>query len=523
MLTELHVENLGVIDDLSLVLHEGMTALTGETGAGKTLVVEAIDLLVGGRVDPLLVRPGADEARVEGRFTFENSELVLARVVPVDGRSRAYVNGRLATVGALAEWGARLVDLHGQHAHQSLLSAVAQRQALDRFAGIELTELRRLAAAVGEVETALVGLGGDERSRLRELDLLSYQLEELDRAALTDPHEDELLELLEQRLADAHEDQEHAAAALESLGGDGHGLDALRTALALLHGRATLSAEADRLRSLVAELEDLSSDLRQAHEAIAEDPARLGQVRARRQLLFELRRKYGETLAEVIAEQARLAARRVELESYGAQVAALEHQRDELLTATRVAAEAVADARAVAAPRLADAVQAELRALGMNRARLEVVVGGPPPGDEVSFQLGANPGEPTLPLARVASGGELARAMLALRLVLTAGPETLVFDEVDAGIGGEAAVAVGAAMAALGAAHQVLVVTHLAQVASQAHHQVVVHKREVSGRTVSRVKVVGGDERVDELSRMLAGRATDASRAHARELLEGVG
>jgi DNA repair protein RecN (Recombination protein N) len=531
MLTELHVENLGVIERLTLLLDPAMTALTGETGAGKTLVVEAIDLLMGGRADPVLVRPGAVEARVEGRFVLPagvgagalgalaSAEIVLTRVVPAEGRSRAYVDGRPATVATLAEYGAGLVDLHGQHAHQSLLAASSQRQALDRFAGIDLTPLTEARRAVGAIDTALAALGGDERARAREIDLLRFQLDDLDRAAIVGPDEDTELARAADLLATATIQREHGEQANTAISDEGGAVDLIRTALASLTGRPVYESVAARLRSLAVELDDTTADLRAITDSIEQDPTRLAAINARRKVLADLRRKYGDTLDEVIAEHGRLAERYDELTSHETRAAELERQRAEATSAVTSVARKVAKARRAGAPKLADAVATHLHALGLGHARIDINVAGDESGDEVRFLFAANPGEPPLPLSKIASGGELARTMLALRLVLTAGPETLVFDEVDAGIGGEAAIAVGKALAELGRDHQVLVVTHLAQVAARADSQVVVTKQVLAGRTISDAHVVAGDARVEELSRMLSGRSTAASKAHALELL----
>ncbi len=520
MLHELHIENLGIIADLNLVLGPGMTALTGETGAGKTMLVEAIDLLVGGRSDPTLVRPGAAEARVEGRFVVDDNELVLARVIPAEGRSRAYVNGRLATVATLAEEGIRLVDLHGQHSHQSLLSVVAQRDALDRFGNVDLGPLRTARGRLTEIDAALGALGGDGRARAREIDLLRFQVDELDAAGLAGPDEDDALAATESLLADAVAHREAAGTATAALTDEGGATDGARAALAALTGRAPFRALEQRLRDLVAELDDVAGEMRASGDAIEEDPEKLSALRERRQLLRELRRKYGETLVEVLAYHEEVAGRLAELEGYEGRVAALEADRARAEAAAALAAAAVGAARRTAAPKLAKAVAKHLGALAMPRARIEVHVGDDDPGDEVTFLLGANAGEPALPLAKVASGGELARTMLALRLVLSEAPDTLVFDEVDAGIGGEAALAVGRSLAELGDRHQVLVVTHLAQVAAFADTQVVVRKDSRGGRTVAAARPAQGDDRVQELSRMLSGLADSGSaRTHASELL----
>ncbi len=524
MLHELHIESLGVIERLDLVLGAGLTALTGETGAGKTMLVEAISLLVGGRADAMMVRPGAAEARVEGRFVVGDEEYVVARVIPADGRSRAYVNGRLATVSNLAELGQRTVDLHGQHAHQSLLAPAEQRDALDRWCGTDLAPLRAARARLTEIDAALAALGGDTRSRAREVDLLRFQSTELRAAAITGPDEDRELEAEHDVLAGAVEYRAMADAAVEALTADGGAGDALGLALRSVTGRAPFTEAEERLRSLAAELTDVAAELRSRAERIDEDPERLAAVRERMQLLRDLRRKYGDTLAEVIAFHQEVEERLAELEGYDQRVAELEAERGTAEAAERTAAAAVGATRRSGADALAAAVQAHLRELAMPHVEVAVTVGDDDPGDDVAFLVAANPGAPLLPLSRVASGGELARAMLALRLVLTEAPDTLVFDEVDAGIGGAAAVAVGRSLADLGDRHQVLVVTHLAQVAALADTHVVVRKQVLDGGdgavTVATATAVHGDERVDEVARMLSGDAAPAAaRQHAAELL----
>jgi DNA repair protein RecN (Recombination protein N) len=527
VLSELRVEDVGVLADLALALGPGMTAVTGETGAGKTLVVTAIELLVGGRADAGIVRPGAASARVEGRFTGGGGECVLARVVPATGRSRAAVDGRPTPVAALAERGAQLVDLHGQHDHQALLAPATQRAALDRFGDVDLTELQEAQDRVAALDRALSAVGGDERARAREVDLLRYQVDELDRASLEDPDEDAALAAEEDLLADAVAVRESAAAAHGALTADGGALDAVGRAVAAVDGRAPLAEVASRLRSAAAELAEAAADVRALGEGVEEDPARLAVLRERRQLLRELRRKYGETLDDVLEFRRRARERLSELLGHDARAARLDAERAAALEDVARAAARVGAARRAAAPALAAAVQAELAALAMPRARLEVAVGDDDPGDDVCLLLGANPGEGLAPLRRVASGGELARTMLALRLVLgRRGPggageaDTLVFDEVDAGIGGEAALAVGRALADLGRHAQVLVVTHLPQVAAFAEAQVAVAKAVEGDRTVATARLLDEAERVVELSRMLSGQpGSVAAHDHAQELL----
>jgi DNA repair protein RecN (Recombination protein N) len=305
------------------------------------------------------------------------------------------------------------------------------------------------------------------------------------------------------------------------LTGEGGAADTLGEALAAIAGRPALGGFEPRLRALQAEAAEVASELRVAAEAMEADPERLAALRARRQLLHELRRKYGDTLADVMAFANEARNRLVELESHDEQVVELEAERRRIANDEAAAASQMAEARRGAASALASAIEANLKELALERARFEVRVGGDDPADDVVFLLSANAGQPPLPLTKVASGGELARCMLAARLVLSDAPPTLVFDEVDAGVGGAAAVAVGRALAALAAAHQVLVVTHLPQVAAFADCQVAVAKGEVAGRTVASARVLDGAARVIELSRMLSGQPeSTTARSHAEELLE---
>ncbi|MET0421331.1 MAG: DNA repair protein RecN [Acidimicrobiia bacterium] len=534
MLVELHVVDLGIVADLDLVLGAGLTAITGETGAGKTLLVEALELLVGGRADPSLVRDGAAEARVEGRFVDrDGNETVFTRVIPRDGRSRAYIDGRLATAGELATCGADLVDLHGQHAHQSLLDPAVQRAALDRFAGPEaldaLDAYRDARREARDAEQALAALGGDARARAREVDLLRFQVDEIAAAALDAADEDATLEAEEELLADAVAHRDALARAYAAL--EGPALDAVGAAHAQLEGRAPFAALATRLHAAQAEVADIERELRLASDAISDDPQRLDTVRVRRNLLRELQRKYGDTLGDVITYAHETALRLEELERFEERAAALEATvREAQERATRAAAR-VTNARTKAAAPLARAIETHLHELAMPHATMDVEIEPADltedGADRVTFLLAPNPGEQSRPMARAASGGELSRSMLAVRVVLTAAPPTLVFDEVDAGIGGEAGLAVGRLLKALGARHQVMCVTHLAQVAAFADTQVVVEKvvelapqQGGDERTISHAAVVAGEDRVAELSRMLAGVGGSAhARNHAEELL----
>jgi DNA repair protein RecN (Recombination protein N) len=526
MLTELRVENLGIIAELTITVGDGLTAITGETGAGKTLLVDALELLCGGRADPLAVREGASEARVEGRFVLGDDETVLARVVPASGRSRGYIDGRLATAGELADVARAFVDLHGQHAHQSLLAPAEQRGLLDAFAGPAardaLVALRAARHEVAAITEQLGALGGDERTRAREVDLLEYQLAELDAAGLGDTAEDEELAREEQILADAEAHRAALDAAHAAL--EGSAQDAIGAAVAALTGREPFAALADRLRGLQSETAEAAHDVRVAAEGVVADPDRLATIQARRALLHELMRKYGPTLADVVEYTAQTRDRLTELRAHDERASALESKRGEAEAAAQRAAAKLTKARKAAAPRLATAVSGHLQELAMPAATATIEIApielGEDGADDVTFLLAPNPGEPPRPLARAASGGELSRTMLALRVVLSEAPPTLVFDEVDAGIGGEAGAAVGRALAMLGANHQVLCVTHLAQVAACADAQLYVSKQESKGRTTTSVELLLDDARINEISRMLAGVGeSDHARKHAKELL----
>ena len=525
MLLELRVENLGIISELRLVIGSGMTAITGETGAGKTLIVEALELLLGGRADASLIRSGADEARAEARFEVDGQEIVLARVVPISGRSRAYIDGRLATASELADIGRRVVDLHGQHDQQSLLLAAEQRSLLDSYVGVEaeqlLTQVRAARLSMTSVSRELEGLGGDERSRAREIDLLQFQIDEIHAAHIVDSGEEESLIAEIERLGDA---EAHRDALEGAFAGVDSAIDAVGRAVGALAGRVPLVVLEQQARDAQAALSELGHELRVATEAMVADPLRLSELTARRQLLRELRRKYGETLSDVIAFERDASARHASLLGHAELVRDLELQRNQFASDARRAALALHDERTSASRGLADEVTERLQSLALSGATFAIDVSAGELTDDgidtVTFLLAPNKGEPPRALAKAGSGGELSRTMLAIRVVLSQAPPTLVFDEVDSGIGGEVGIVIGAALRGLGRRHQVLCVTHLAQVAAAADAQVHVSKAEQDGRTVSRAEVLKDPARIEELARMLGGaQITKSARAHAKELL----
>lgn len=531
MLVELSIQNLGIIESSRLSFEDGFTVFTGETGAGKTMIVEAINLVVGRRAETSVIREGADEARVEARFVRvvdgEEQEVILCRVLHREGRSKAYVNDRMATVTTLSEIGEQLVDIHGQHAHQRLLTAAVQRQSLDLFGSVDDSQLRQARERVTEIDALLAALGGDEKSRVREIDLLKFQCEEIESAAITGPDEDRELSREEDLLADAVKHQESLWKAASLFAEDNGIVDFLGQAMQSVGGLSSHSELSERVASLLAEADDVSHALRAAAETTEENPERLEHIRVRRQRLRDLMRKYGDTLADVVAFGTEARARLDELLGYSARVEELEADKTAALKNLRARQLEVGRQRRAVAPELGAQIQRRLRGLALPNATIQVAVGdaaSDPAGESVVFMLAANPGSAPQPLTKVASGGELARVMLALRLVLTSEPATMVFDEVDAGIGGAAAVAVASALRELGSRHQVFAVTHLAQVAASSHHQIAVSKTVKSGRTFGLASSVSEKDRVQEVARMLSGGvADDSAMAHARDLLNSLG
>ena len=540
MLRELHITGLGVIEDLDLELDPGLNVLTGETGAGKTMVTVGLALTLGQRASASLVRQGLAATRVEARFDAtpaatqagwaEDDEIVLARRVAADGRTTARVNGQLAPVSALAELGAGLVEVHGQHQGLRLLSSAAQTAFLDRFIGAEhLTTLESLAAetaSLHRIRTRLEHLDEETRERERELDLLAYQIREIESVGPR-PGERPALDAEQLRLAHAERLLELVAGAEAGITGEGAAGDALASGAAALGiaaeldpGAAELARRADALANEAAEL---GRDLRAYAEAVQLDPARLEDIRSRIAALRDLERKYGEGEAEVLAFLERARDRAADLGGAGLEREHLVAEAERADEAVAALAERVSTGRRASVGRLAEAIAGELQDLGMEGGQvridlLPVAQVAATGAERAEFRFSGGPGQPLLPLAKVASGGELSRTMLACRTVLVDLDDipTLVFDEVDQGIGGRAGVAVGRRLARLAARRQVVVVTHLPQIAAFADRHIRVRKR--SGETTVEVLDDGG--RVAELSRMLSGLpGTDAAATHAEELL----
>lgn len=554
MLTELVVEGLGVIDHAELHLTTGSSALTGETGAGKTLLVAALGLLLGARSDKTMVRQGAAEARVDARFDLpgdhpvlallrdqdlldtSEDELVLTRTVGADGKSKARVNGRPVTLSLLQDVGRSLVEIAGQNEHHRFGLPAEQRDLLDSFAGGEAVALAaKVSALVGDItrlKTELESVRTSERERARELDALRSEIKEIEEAA---PQPNESADLTETAARLEHADAISIAtrSTIDKLKGEGGVGELVAAALADLGSIAdndpSASAAAERLRGVAVEVQDVSDEL--SRNQIQADPGALAAARERLGALGRLLRKYGTTEEEVLAFLDRARARVAELEGSG-----LEEERltSAISASEREASEAARTLSALrkdAARDLEEQIEVSLRDLSLPDARFEV---GLTPKDlyaggleSVELRIAANLGEAPKPISKVASGGELSRIALALRLLASSGEATtLVFDEVDAGVGGEAARAVGRRLAELGErdATQVLVVTHLPQVAAFADHQYRVSKVTTGNSTTSMVEKVEGEARVEELSRMLAGLPeSERAREHAQELLEIAG
>jgi len=547
VLRELRITGLGVIDDLDLELHPGLNVLTGETGAGKTMVTVGISLALGARGAASLVRQGAVAARIQVRFDVpeptsqdtrddpgdwaEDGEIILARSIGADGRSSARIGGQLATASALGRLGRGLVELHGQHQSQRLIDPAQQTAFLDRFAGdrhlVALAAYRKTYEELRNVRAALEDLRSAARDRERELDLLTFQVNEIETTA---PQEDEspTLAAEEARLSHVERLLEDADVARATLSGDEGVVDAVATVAAALEGAAgldPLAAElAARTRGLAAEVAELSRDVRDYRESLAADPERLQEVRERLGALKTLQRKYGETDRDVLAFLAEASSRLAALTGADERLAELEARAEVLASAALEGAARVTAGRTGSALALAEAIGGELKDLGMPGARVELTLEPTPEltpwgAERGELRFSPGPGQPMQPLARTASGGELSRTMLACRSVLVDLDDisTLVFDEVDAGIGGAAGLAVGRRLARLAHHRQVIVVTHLPQIACFADRHIRVRK----GGGTATAQVLDDRERVAELSRMLAGLAQSQSAvSHAEELLE---
>jgi len=577
MLTTLRIKNLALVPDLTLELQPGCNAITGETGAGKSIIIGALNLVLGDRADRSLLRSGSDSCSVEavfevtklraplGPFLEENGlepcddhQLVLKRTLTSAGANRQFINGTPTTLATLATVGEWLVDMHGPHDHQSLLHPAKQLAILDAFGGLEkeraaFGEQVRSRAALAAEKSALIV---DEKTYAQQLDLLRFQVKEISSARLQ-PGEDEQVEAAFQRSSNAARLLQLSQTALDALSENDNSLMAQAGQMGrTLQELQRVDAGAEGMIALHGQAagawRELQSELSRYAENVDIDPAQLQQLEARMDLLRSLKRKYGATLPEVMAFGAEAAAKLAALEGRDAELARINQALDALDATLLAAGKKLTAARRKVIPLLTKAVVRQLADLGFRQSQFDVAIrsaaASPPrppaapssPGtsaltdgpagaglaplrtglDEIEFQFAPNPGEPAHPLRAIASSGEMARVMLALKTVLAAQDEipVLVFDEVDANVGGETAHAVGEKMKQIAANRQVLCITHLPQVAAPADAHYVVTKLIRDGRTVSEITRLTPKERVTELARMLGGQ-TDAARKHARSLL----
>ena len=551
MLHALHIENLAIIDRLEVAFEAGFNALTGETGAGKSILIDALNLALGERADISLIRAGAEKLRVNAVFELPNDPelhallgelgiepedglLYLSREVHASGRSMARINGQPVPVSALKAVGDRLIDMHGQHEHQSLLKPSSHMEFLDRWLGEPALKLRQqvrqTVGALRQTERDLQEIVAREREREQMLDLYRFQVDEI-RAANLQAGEDEQLETEARRLMHAEKLIALAGSAYDALIGEHGAYDqtasASRSLTEIARIDPSVSPWGEMLEGALVQLEEVAHNLRAYAESIEYDPARLEAVIERQELIKRLKRKYGDTIEAVLQYADEAAAKLHALETQTERRAALEAELARLQESAHALCEQLSALRRDGAQRFANAVQTVLRTLAMERAQFTVEVRPKPMdatgADSVEFLFSANPGEPPRPLSKIASGGEMSRVMLALKTVLAdAAPvPTLVFDEIDAGIGGRTAHAVGEQIAQLAQHCQILCITHLPQIACRANHHLLIEKHTDGAATRASVQPLTGEARVQEIARMLAGAPSETALQHARELLHG--
>lgn len=554
MLTQIHLQDFAIVDSLELELFPGMTALTGETGAGKSILVDALGLVLGDRAESTWVRQGADRAEISASFDvsdlpaarawlaeqdldLQDGECQLRRVIHREGRSRAYINGSAVPLQSLRALGDQLVDIHGQHEHQSLTRRDVQRQLLDDYGDYpeRLEEVTRSFRTWQRLDRELNGLRSAEQDRDSRLEFLRFQVQELE-ALEPQPEEVEALEEEHRRLANTDRLLESCQRGLQQLyeadEASAHGL--IHRSLAELQELTRLDPGLEAVAALLTEAEiqvqEAADQLRRYGDHLEQDPGRLQQVEDRLGALHQLARKHRVAPEALRPLLERLRAERDTLEHADQRLAELERNLSAAAQAYRKAATVLYQARQTAARRLARQVSEAMQELGMAGGRLEVRIQrheperfSPHGGDHIEYQVSANPGQPLLPLGKVASGGELSRISLAIQVIAAekARIPTLIFDEVDTGVGGAVAETVGRQLRGLGQHHQVLCVTHLPQVGAQAHHHLQVAKLSGADATRTRIRALGEPERIEEIARMLGGiEITDSTRRHAEEMLD---
>jgi DNA repair protein RecN (Recombination protein N) len=551
MLTLLKIRNLALVDELAWELGAGLIGVTGETGAGKSVIVGALKLVLGERADKSLIRTGEDQCVVEAVFELthtaginpileegglapcDDNQLIVRRTIG-QSASRQFVNDSPVTLALLKRLGEHLVDLHGPHDHQSLLSADRQLAMLDAYAGSEnqLATYRETYRAWRSKNAALEELRNAENATEHEIDLLKHQISEIDAAQLN-PAEEQDLEDRWRRANNASRLMESAAAAISTLNGENGILDRLGELQRLVRDLEKLdpsiSEKTASLETAAVELQDLEGNLADYTQELEINPAEAETLAERVNLIESLKRKYGPSLADVLNRRDNAAARLDSIENRSDKIEQLEREVAEGRKALDANGKTLAASRRKAAPKLAKEISSQLKDLGFKQSSFEVPLNsladpGPHGLESADFLFGPNPGEPLMPLRQIASSGEISRVMLAIKSALAEQDDTplMVFDEIDANVGGEVARAVGAKMAALGTRHQVIAITHFPQVAATASHHFVVEKEVSAGRTRSRLFPVAGENRIQELVRMLGGGGKQA-RAMAASLLNPAG
>lgn len=553
MLAKLVVENLALIEQLDLDFAPGLVVLSGETGAGKSLVLDALSLILGYRGSTDMIRAGSEKATVQAVFEVkdlpppyadlvEDGQLIIAREIQQNGRTVARINGQLVTIGFLRDLGRLLVDLHGQHEHQSLLQVAKHREVLDRFAGAPvldlLEQIRELVVKYRETEGQLKEVMGDERERERRLEMLRYQQEEIAAAALAPDEEEELL-ATRQRLANYERLHQAVTSAYQLLYGGSPGVSAVADQLARAITELNSVERFDNtvvqwtevLQDALYSIEDVARSLRIYKDDLTYDDAALDAVERRLELVNRLKRKYADSLAGIIAYGQKV-AEEIEFIENSAQLAEkLQADLARYAHIYRSLAAQLTDARKQAAAVLGQQMQLQLADLGLPKAvltaevRTDLAAKPHPLGqDEVEFMFNANPGENPKPLTRVISGGEMSRVMLALKTLLAEHDpvETLIFDEIDSGLGGRLALAVGGKLRQLAGKRQVICVSHLASIAAMADQHLLISKEVRGEATFTQVKKLNEQERVEEIARMLDGQTSEVALAHARDLLKQV-
>ncbi|MEB1806533.1 MAG: DNA repair protein RecN [Bacillaceae bacterium] len=553
MLVELSIKNFAIIDELTVSLNKGLTVLTGETGAGKSIIIDAIGLLVGGRGSTEFIRYGANRAEIEGLFSIEQDHpviekakslgidveegmIIVRRDLTTHGKSICRLNGKLVTLGIIREIGQTLVDIHGQHEHQALLQQDRHIAFLDSFAKDALkstkSEYLLLFKKFNNVKNQLDQMNKNEQELAHRLDLIQYQLNEIEKAKLR-PHEDE--DLLEEKLKLANNEKLYKAlhASYNSLYGEGKGLDWIHNALSHAEEAAEIDPKLKKLVETVSScyylLEEASFSLSHQFEHLEFDPNRLEMIETRLNEISFLKKKYGTTVDEILEYAAKVEDELDTLVNKEDRIQSLQNELDALRLDLEVEANALSAIRKETALQLSDAVHQQLQALYMEKTKFTIEMNKIPNGrftedgvDTAEFYISPNPGEPLKPLSKVASGGEISRIMLAMKTIFSTGQgvTSLIFDEVDTGVSGRVAQAIAEKIYQIASKSQVLCITHLPQVAAMADQHLYISKQQIEERTKTNVRQLTNEEKVHEVARMISGvEVTELTKEHANELL----